>query len=462
MASSRLISALALGLAIAGCGTPPQVAKPSAPVPATAHAGTIPVVGLLPAPGTAAPAAPSMSAPIAEAPVNLEPVNDEMPTGAPEEQADFATHKSGFVPNQIVIGLKAGATLRKVQALGVRTVSSVDVGITYKTIELPAGMSVEEGLALYASDPAVESTAKNRIYGTADAALPNDPLANDQWGMKEVKAPDAWTRYVDARHITVAVLDTGIDYSHPDLAGRVMIGWNFAENSKDVMDRFGHGTHVAGIIGAASNNGQGVAGVCGSCNLMAIKVLGDNGEGSTSTVLQGIKYAADYGAKVINMSLGSADTTVDPALSQAIEYARARGVVVVAAAGNNRGNVGSPANDPGAIAVSSTSKFLWWEYLSWYSNRGPKVEVAAPGGGIWSTVPLGPNRTGKTGYAKLSGTSMAAPLVAGEAALIMATHPGWGPDSVRARIGQAVDDKGGAGRDPNYGYGRVRLDLAIQ
>lgn len=481
-----LIPGLALGLVISGCGAPKTTfAKPdsgftvaTAPVKAPMVAPatvTMPTLVVGPAAEAPAHAGPAIAPPPAEPEIQAPAVDltvpapettfgdGDIPADAPKESSDFETKAAANVPSQIVVAVKPGMALaRKVQALGARTIASVDLGTTYQTIQLPPGMTVEEGMKLYANDPAVSTAAPNRVYSLSATTLPNDPMVGDQWGYKQIYGPESLTRYIDARGITVAVLDTGVDYSHPDLAGRVMIGWNFADKNKDVMDRFGHGTHVAGIIAASANNGIGVAGTCSSCNIMAIKVLGDNGEGSTSTVMEGIKYAADYGARVINMSLGSSDTTVDPALSQAISYARSRGCLVIAAAGNNRGDVGSPANDPGAIAVSSTSKFLWWEYLSWFSNRGPKVAVAAPGGGIWSLAPLTSNRTGRTGYAKLSGTSMATPFVAGEAALIMASHPSWGADAVASRILQAVDDKGSTGRDPNYGYGRIRLDLAIQ
>ncbi|MBM3266455.1 MAG: S8 family serine peptidase [Candidatus Sericytochromatia bacterium] len=501
------ILGLAVGLAISGCGNPmPQVARPATPTaPAKAPVVQLPTLGAgtpAAAPVAVAPADPAAAkpapkaepatAPAAAPQIDLSKIvlpepkieqpsqvvgNNSAAIGAPpiemidkdtpkEEPKEAASYVAGanIVPNQLVIALKPGMSLaRKVQAVGTRTVSAVDVGVTYQTIELPPGMSVEDGLAMYQGDPAVATATTNRVYSLTNTTLPNDPMAKDQWGYQAIKGPETLGRYVDARNITVAVLDTGVDYTHPDLAGRVMIGWNFAGGNKDVMDRFGHGTHVAGIIAAAANNGVGMAGVCSTCNIMAIKVLGDNGEGSTSTVMEGIKYAADYGARVINLSLGSSDTTVDPALSQAISYARSRGVLVVAAAGNNRGDVGSPANDPGAIAVSSTSKWFWfWEWTSWYSNRGPKVAVSAPGGSIWSLAPLGPNRTGRTGYAQLSGTSMAAPFVSGEAALIWATHPTWNASNVEARIYQSVEDKGATGRDPNYGYGRIRLDMAIQ
>ncbi len=391
-------------------------------------------------------------------------LDEEAPFGAAAEGADFALTSAKTISNQLILELKPGTQLQNTvrgfaTASGGQMVQTINVGKQFAVIQLPAGMSLEEGKRLYADHPAVSSVGENRVYGVA--LTPNDPSFDDQWAYDKIKPEAAWNPQIDASKVTVAVLDTGIDYTHPELDGRVIKGYNFVDNSLDVMDRFGHGTHVAGIIGAKGNNGIGVAGLAWNVNLLAVKVLGDNGQGSTAAVMNGIRYAADMGAKVINMSLGSPDTAIDPALTQAIAYATSKGSLVIAAAGNNRGGVGSPANDPGALAVSSTSKFLFWEYFSWFSNRGAKVEVSAPGGGIWSTVPMNPNQTGATGYGKLSGTSMACPMVAAEAALLFAKYPSWTNQMVRARIQSAVDDKGASGRDGKYGFGRINLAKAL-
>lgn len=389
----------------------------------------------------------------------------EAPGDAAADGADFTLSRPMTVRNQIIVQVKPGASYqvaRFAEQTGSRVVQSIDVGTRFQVVNLPAGMSVADGLAKYGAASGVAAAMPNRIYGvTATAAEPNDPFYDKQWGSDKIEAPTAWAKNIDASGMTVAVLDTGVDYRHPEFGNRVIRGWNFADNTADVMDRFGHGTHVAGIIGAAGNNGVGVAGVAWNAKILAVKVLGDNGQGSTAGVISGIRYAADMGVKVINMSLGSPDTTVDPALSTAIAYANNKGCLVIAAAGNNHGEVGSPANDPGAIAVSSTSKFLFWEYMSWFSNHGTKIEVAAPGGSIYSTLPLDANKTGATGYGKLSGTSMAAPYVSGEAALIWAKHPTWTAQQVRSAITSGVDHKGSAGRNSHYGYGRINLEKAL-
>ena len=488
-------AAMAL-LLLSGCGSAPSITlpRPLVPQPAaaqpaqaqasagTSSSGAVPDQQLHP---TAPEPVPAVSLPgfsgvagsaAVDAPLVDQPAprlgscsasgNDgSAPSGAQADESCFAAPTLSSVPNEIIVAVKPGQQLRQIQSLsGFRTVSSVNVGVTYQVVQIPAGMTVQQAEAVYAADPAVSSVQENHVYSVSDYSVqssdPNDPGESAQWGMQQVDAPDAWAHDIDASNITVAVLDTGIDYTHPKLAGRVELGWNVADGNKDVSDHFGHGTHVAGIIGAQGGDG-GLEGVCDTCKLMAVKVLGDNGEGTTDAVIQGIQYAVQYGANIINMSLGSSDTAIDPALGQAIAYARQHNVLVICAAGNDGGDVTSPANDPNAIAVSSTSKFLWWEYLSWFSNRGSKIEVGAPGGGIWSTVPETPNETGAIGYAKLSGTSMAAPMVSGEAALIEAAHPEFDADAVQQRIDQAVDVWDG-GRNDRVGFGRIRLDLAVQ
>jgi len=470
--AARALATSLLLTTLAGCGrqaiapTPlavaPRAQEPAAP---TAPVQASPLAGLShELPFVLAEAAPDFADAAVKAvePLAADAVDEPgAPAGTRPEGADFALASAGAVQNQILVKLAPEAKSRLAAysaRSGARVIQSFDLQDTYQLLSVPSGMTVDQALAAYAKLPGVEAVQENRIYGPAGAVVePNDPYFDKQWGMKRIEQGAVLAGKVDCSGVTVAVLDTGIDYRHPDLQGHVLIGWNFAAGNNDILDRFGHGTHVSGIIGASSNNSQGVVGVAPKVKLMGIKVLGDDGRGSTAAVVGGIKYAADYGAKVINMSLGSPDTTVDPAIQAAIAYANQKGVVVIAAAGNNRGDVGSPANDPGAIAVSSTSQFLWFEYLSWFSNRGPKVEVSAPGGSIWSTVPLDANKTGSTGYGKLSGTSMAAPVIAGAAAVVIARHPNWSARQVHQAIDSAVLDKGSTGRDSRYGYGRIDL-----
>jgi len=248
------------------------------------------------------------------------------------------------------------------------------------------------------------------------------------------------------------VIDTGVDSTHPDLAGQVLPGADFTTGTEGpAVDPNGHGTHVAGIIAAAAGNGEGIAGVAPDARVLPIRVLGANGSGYLSDVANGIVYAAEHGADVINLSIG-ATSSID-AMTNAIAYARSQGVVVVAAAGNLRGNgnpVSYPAADPGVLAVAATDAA---DRVAPYSSAGDYVDVAAPGSAVLSTFP--------GGYRMMSGTSMASPHVAGLAALVRAADRTLTPDQVEQVIESSTVDLGAPGRDNDYGLGRVDATAAL-
>ncbi|MDP2991007.1 MAG: S8 family serine peptidase, partial [Kiritimatiellota bacterium] len=247
-----------------------------------------------------------------------------------------------------------------------------------------------------------------------------------------------------------AVLDTGIKLTHPDLAGKIVVSQNFATGSATSDDLHGHGTHVAGISAAITNNGTGVAGLGRDASLMNVKVMGDTGSGYHSDIANGVIWATDHGANVINMSLGVTGTSTT--LQQAVEYAWNHGVVVVAAAGNSGSSVPSyPAYYPRAIAVAASDPN---DKLYSFSNFGDWVDVAAPGNAL-STTKNG-------GYGYMSGTSMASPHVAGLAGLVWSVardNNGDGKlnDDVRAMIENACDNIGVSG----IGHGRVNAYKAV-
>lgn len=261
----------------------------------------------------------------------------------------------------------------------------------------------------------------------------DDPQVGQQWPVKKIQLPAAWDLTMGARTVKVAVIDTGIDARHPDLAGQVVGGRDFVNNDSDAHDDQGHGTHVAGTVAALTNNGVGVAGVAGGASLLAVKVLGANGSGTTAAIAEGINYAVQQGARVINMSLGSPQTNTT--LTMAVNNALAAGVTVVAAAGNDgRSTPMYPAAVKGVVAVGSTDSY---DNRSSFSNYGTWVTVAAPGSNILNTYPGGR-------YQSMNGTSMASPHVAGVAALVWSRNPGW----TAAQVKTAIETTG----DPVRGF----------
>lgn len=271
------------------------------------------------------------------------------------------------------------------------------------------------------------------LFDDPATTLPNDPSIGQQYSLPKMSVPSAWdTARGDG--VVVAVLDTGADLTHPDLAAKfVGRGRDFVNGDNDASDDHGHGTHVSGIIAAATNNGAGIAGVGYNTRVLPVKVLSATGNGETATIAQAIDWASQQsGVRVINMSLGC--QCPSPAyLTDAIARARSRGVVVIAAAGNDATSApASPASAPGVIGVGSTDSA---DRRSPFSNFGVNAKVAAPGSYIYSTLRGG-------GYGNMSGTSMAAPNASGVAALVWSACPSCSVGEVEARLLNG-DDIGG-------------------
>ncbi len=283
-------------------------------------------------------------------------------------------------------------------------------------------------------------------------ALPDDPLYSEQWGMASIDAPQAWEHSTGSKKVVVAVLDTGIDLEHPDLNANIWTnpnpgrygytgdahGWNFIENNNDPNDDYGHGTHVAGIIGAVGDNATGVTGVNWSVSLMPLKICNKEGLCEASAEIAALEYAVEHGAKIANASFGAPGGGYQPE-EEAIRNAGKAGLLYVAGAGNqasnNDGEPFYPASYPLENIISVTASTPS-ETLAEFANFGAdSVALAAPGENILSTLPLSGGRfNSPTGYGLLSGTSMAAPQVAGAAALLWSQHPSWTMQQIRARI----------------------------
>ena len=357
------------------------------------------------------------------------------------------------VSGEILVGFRQGTTLVDIAQLntahGAALIDAIPQ-LRVVRVRIPKGSDEGRVAAAYQRNPHVQYAEPDYIASVLNT--PNDPYFTGgyQWNMAKVQASSAWDVTTGSASVAVAILDTGVDLSHPDLQGKVVASVNFSDSST-VNDLNGHGTHLAGIVGAATNNSQGVAGLGYNTTVMNVKVMGDNGTGGYSWVAQGVVWAADHGAKVINMSLGAEFGS--STLEDAINYAWGKGVVVVAAAGNNASSTPFyPAAYPNVIAVASTD---YNDHLVSSSDYGDWVDVAAPGASIWSTLP-------NDRYDSRSGTSMASPHVAGLAGLVFtqvvdSNADGRLNDEVRSCIEQNADNIGVAG----IGSGRINAYKAV-
>lgn len=296
---------------------------------------------------------------------------------------------------------------------------------------------------------AVSRDAKASAMVAGAAASGTDPHRGEQWGLTRLDAEGAWQVGRGDGQV-VAVVDTGVDASHPDLAGVVLPGFDAVDGGDGRRDPNGHGTHVAGIVAGLVGNGVGGAGIAPGTRILPVRVLDAAGSGDHSAIAAGIIWAADHGADVINLSLGGPETT--DVLHAAVRYAFGRGAVVVAAAGNDgaAGPASYPAAYPEVVAVGATTVA---DTRAVFSTTGDYVDLAAPGLGVLSTVPGG-------GYEWMSGTSMAAPFVAGGAALVRAWRPSLGPAEVASRLVAHAKDLGATGADPEFGAGLPDLRAA--
>ena len=281
-------------------------------------------------------------------------------------------------------------------------------------------------------------------------ASPSDPEWINQWGPAKIEADKAWSTQKGNKSILVAVVDTGISYSHPDLSPNyAALGYDWVNNDGDPMDDHGHGTHVAGVIAAVTNNSVGVSGVA-QVSVMAEKGLAYNGVGYEDDLANAIVHAADQGAKIISCSWGSSSDS--QLIHDAVEYATNKGALVIAAAGNSGTSERHyPAAYPEVIAVTATNEK---DKLVSFSTYGDWVDIAAPGTSIVSTFLWNT-------YVSMSGTSMAAPHVAGVAALVWSEFPGMSNEQVRGQLLNTADDLGSRGFDVYFGHGRVNARKAV-
>jgi serine protease len=382
----------------------------------------------------------------------------------------LAPSAAAATPTILVKFKQPAVAASRIEALGDDAVGQTANHVSI--VRLAPGESATARVAAYDKRADVLYAEPNAQVHALGLSAPDDPSFSSQWAFDATGALAGWGLYPGAYGATggapLAVVDTGVSAAHPDLTGRVRtdLGASCLNLTPCVSgpatDDHGHGTHVAGIAGAATNNGVGVAGVAFSSPIIPVKVLDSTGSGYDSDVADGIIWAAQQGARVINLSLGGTYSQTD---CNAVSVAESMGSLVVAAAGNSSSSAPSaPAACPGAVGVAATDEF---DLPASFSNFGsPDVFVSAPGVDIYSTWP--------GMYAWEDGTSMASPFVAGIAALRFGEHPESTPAEVRRVLAASSDKVGGVlyGGDPyntcdgctwnsSYGYGRVNIATAL-
>ncbi len=416
------------------------------------------------------------------------PTSTEAPTSTPSPTGGVTPasidSESEYVPDEVLVKLRPGYTLETVAAsLWPNVVEFEDGDDALKTLSIwvlrvPPGQ-VPPVVAALQGSPAVEFAEPN--YIAQAYFIPNDPGLVQQTYLWNIQMAQAWDVTLGTPSVVVAVIDTGVDVAHPDLAAKIWHnlgelgtdaagndkrtngldddgdgyvddwqGWNVVGNSGNVQDDHGHGTHVAGIIAADTNNGQGIAGVAPGALIMPLKALDSTGFGTYAQVAEAILYTADHGAQVINLSLGSPSPS--GLLKAAIDYASTHGSIVVAAVGDSGSlGVNYPANYPTVVGVGATDSN---NQLASFSTYGNAVKLVAPGVGIYSTFPGGT-------YAQFSGSSMAAAHVSGVAALLASLPQFDTPDKIRAALQSSATDLGDPGWDMYYGFGLVQAFTAM-
>ncbi len=357
--------------------------------------------------------------------------------------------KRPMVPGRVIVKYRDDAAAKDAEAfinahLQVRSLSVPRLHV----IDIPYDMDEGDYAQLLKQMPGVEFAEPDYLIFPA-GLTPNDPLYNSEWHLAAINASSAWGITTGSSQIILAVCDTGIDATQPDLAGQLVPGWNVVDNNNNTSPVHPHGTWVAGAAAAASNNGVGVAAPAMNCRLMPLRITSrSDGAAATSDIVAATLWAADHGARVINVSYAGYGSS---AISDAAEYARSKNCLFVMAAGNDAGYV--PNNEDASITAVSAS--TPGDGLAGFTSTGPYIDLAAPGSGIWTTDLQG-------SYTSVNGTSFSAPLVAGTAALILSAYPQLTAAQVEALLKVSADDRGAAGYDTGYGFGRLNAGRALE
>jgi len=362
-------------------------------------------------------------------------------------QAQPTALTEGHVKGRVIVAARAGVSDERLAAIVAahggkgRRIGQTELHV----VELPAEgaeVAVRNALARNPMLKFAELDMRFRI-----AATTNDPYLGGAWHLSRINALAAWDAAA-GQGVTIAVLDTGVDATHPDLAAQIVAGWNFYDNNSNSADVNGHGTAVAGTAAAAFNNGIGVASVAGAAKIMPIRVTDSGGYASASTIAQGLAWAADRGARVANVSISGLPGNAT--IQTAANYLRSKGGLLVASAGNTGSDPGL-AEDRTMVVASATGSS---DTLTSWSSFGRYVTVSAPGDYIWTT------QRGGT-YGQWWGTSFAAPVAAGVIALMMSARPDLSASQIESLLYGSATDLGTPGRDNYYGHGRVDAAAAV-
>ena len=365
-----------------------------------------------------------------------------------QRQNETAQIPKAIVPGHILVQFRPGVSARRVRNL-IAAAGALDTGqipnIGVHIVKVPPATDAEAFARAFRSVPDVQF-AEPDYFVHVDDVIPNDPLFVQQYHLPLISCPTAWSTTTGSSDVIIAVVDTGTN-PVPDLAGKLVPGWNFDGNNSDTSDVHGHGTWVAGTAAAIGNNQTGVASPAWQCRIMPIRVANEFGWAQVSNIARAIVWAADHGARVANASFSATSYSV---VGDAARYMSDRGGVVTISAGNDGIQLGDP-DDPYILTVSATNQT---DGLATFTTTGNYVDLAAPGVSILTT-----DRDGS--YKSVSGTSFSAPMTAGVAAMVLSVNPGLSGMQVQSIIKQAADDLGPAGWDPGYGCGRLNAARAV-
>jgi thermitase len=380
------------------------------------------------------------------------PVARNVGNAAVPSAAESSDALGRFAANRLLVVPSAGLSPSNLAAIvGAHGGRARRLGnSSINVIDLPAGASAKAVLARLAKHPHLKQVELDRLVQAS--YVPDDPYYASAYHLAKIGTPSAWNSTQGAG-VTIAILDTGVDGSHPDLAPNMVPGYNFVDNNTNTADVCGHGTAVAGSAAAVSNNAMGVTGVAGQAKIMPIRISAqDAATGSCtaylSTIVSGITYAADRGARIVNVSFGP--LAGSPAVQNAGQYLKGKGGLLFVSAGNNGTDIAT-APTSSMIVVSATDS---GDSRTSWSNFGSAVTLAAPGAGIWTTS------RGNL-YQQWNGTSFASPVAAAAGALVMAANPSLDNLTVEGLLTSTSVDLGSTGRDPYFGHGRVNAAAAV-